>query len=115
MYMLFILIFVMAMPSIIFASGFAIYEHGATANGLAGAFGGIANDELLSPLLPDSDRMGKSAGISKRWSDNLTINVSYIHLFFNERTITNSALVAPFNGTYNGSAELIGFGVKYNF
>ena len=39
MYMLFILIFVMAMPSIIFASGFANYEHGATANGLAGAFG----------------------------------------------------------------------------
>lgn len=39
MYIMFILIFVMAMPSIIFASGFANYEHGATANGLAGAFG----------------------------------------------------------------------------
>jgi len=74
-----------------------------------------AKDELLSPLLPDSDRIGISAGISKKWSDNLTINASYIHLFFKERTITNSKLDAPLNGTYNGSAELIGFGVNYNF
>lgn len=43
-YILFALIIVMAGPTIIFASGFAIYEHGIRANGLAGAFTGLAND-----------------------------------------------------------------------
>ena len=178
--MLFLLLIVLTIPTIIFASGFAIYEHGATANGLAGAFGGIANDAsalyynpaalsflssgkhltvgttLIFPTFswqgggglnpgdfPTSTQVdmnskvffpsnlyyvkkgdGKSTygvgffnpfGISKKWSDSMTINASYIHLFFEERTITNSDLDAPFNGTYNGSAELIGFGINYNF
>ena len=74
-----------------------------------------AQDKLLSPLLPDSDRMGISAGISKKMGDQLTVNLSYIHLFFKERTITNSELESPLNGTYNGSAELLGFGINYDF
>lgn len=74
-----------------------------------------AKDELLSPLLPDSDRIGISTGISKKMGDNLTANLSYIHLFFKERVITNSELDSPFNGTYNGSAELIGLGINYDF
>ncbi len=74
-----------------------------------------AADSLLSPLLPDSDRIGISAGISKKVGDNLTANFSYIHLFFEERTITNSKLESPLNGTYNGSAELIGLGINYKF
>lgn len=74
-----------------------------------------AADSLLSPLLPDSDRIGISAGISKKMSDQLTLNLSFIHLFFEERKITNSKLDSPFNGTYNGSAELIGLGINYDF
>ena len=42
--LLFVLITVITLPSIIFPSGFAIYEHGIRANGFAGAFTGLAND-----------------------------------------------------------------------
>lgn len=118
-FILFAIIYFITIQALLFGSGFAIYEHGISANGLARAFGGIANnasaDSLLSTLLPDSDRMGISAGISKKMSDNLTANFSYIHLFFKERTITNSELDSPLIGTYNGSAELIGLGINYKF
>ncbi len=42
-------------------------------------------------------------------------DLTFIHLFFEEREITNSKLDSPLNGTYNGSAELIGLGINYKF
>ena len=41
---LFVIIYFITIPALLFGSGFAIYEHGISANGLAGAFGGIANN-----------------------------------------------------------------------
>ena len=43
-FILFAIIYFITIPALLFGSGFAIYEHGISANGLAGAFGGIAND-----------------------------------------------------------------------
>ena len=74
---LFVIIYFITIPAFQFGFGFAIYEHGISANGLAGAFGGI----------------------SKKMSDQLTVNLSFIHLFFEEREITNSKLDSPLNGT----------------
>lgn len=92
-FILFAIIYFITIQALLFGSGFAIYEHGISANGLAGAFGGI----------------------SKKMSDQLTVNLSFIYLFFEEREITNSKLDSPLIGTYNGSAELIGLGIKYDF
>lgn len=42
-------------------------------------------------------------------------DLTFMHLFFEKREITNSKLDSPLIGTYNGSAELIGFGINYDF
>ncbi len=77
-------------------------------------------DELVEPTLPDADRIGFNIGFGYKLTQNLSIDVAYLFLRFSERTITNSEVSntggkAPFNGTYNSSAQLFGFNISYNF
>jgi long-chain fatty acid transport protein len=77
-------------------------------------------DELLDPTLPDADRLGFSAGFGYKLAQNFSVDIAYLFLRFAERTITNSQQSytwgnAPFNGTYNSTAHLIGFNLSYNF
>jgi long-chain fatty acid transport protein len=76
-------------------------------------------DEKLDPTLPDADRIGLNIGFGYDLTDNLTVDVAYLFLRFNERTVTNSdetyapAGFAPFNGTYNSTANLFGLNFSY--
>lgn len=78
-------------------------------------------DERVDPSLPDSDRLGFSAGVGYNLTRNMTLDLSYLFLRFAERTITNSDVSAttngmvPFNGTYNSTANLFALSLSYNF
>jgi long-chain fatty acid transport protein len=73
----------------------------------------------VSPLLPDSDRNDYSLGVLYK-TGNWDFNVSYMVVVGDERTnIENGEPVRnttdyPF-GTYSSLANLLGFGVGYNF
>jgi long-chain fatty acid transport protein len=80
-------------------------------------------DERLDPTLPDSDRLGFSAGVGYKLSANLTAEAGYLFLRFEEREITNSLenysgienSITPMNGVYNSVAHLISLSLLYNF
>jgi long-chain fatty acid transport protein len=80
-------------------------------------------DERLDPTLPDSDRLGFSAGVGYKLSVNLTAEAGYLFLRFEEREITNSLenysgienSITPMNGVYNSVAHLISLSLLYNF
>ncbi|MEW6003707.1 MAG: outer membrane protein transport protein [Stygiobacter sp.] len=77
-------------------------------------------DEMVEPTLPDANRIGFNIGFGYKITDNISIDLAYLFLRFNERTITNSQVsytkgFAPFNGTYNSSANLFGVNFSYNF
>lgn len=67
-------------------------------------------DKHVSPLLPDADRLGWTAGYGRKFSAT-SLDVAVMYLPFDERTTTTSA--NNFNGTYNTTAWL--FGVTLGF
>ena len=78
-------------------------------------------DNKLDPTLPDSDRLGFSAGLGYRLTDAISIDLAYLFLRFMERTITDSGEsysgsgFAPMNGTYNSYANLFSLTFNYKF
>ncbi len=70
-------------------------------------------DEMSEPSLPDSDRLGFNYGLGYSFNKNFTIDLAYMYLRFNEKTIDNS--VEGFNGTYNSVAHLMGMNFSYKF
>ena len=62
----------------------------------------------VSPLLPDADRMGYSAGISWNLSPKVRADVAYLYLPFDERS-TEGQDHDNYNGTYKTTANLLGF------
>ncbi|MBK7867393.1 MAG: outer membrane protein transport protein [Ignavibacteriales bacterium] len=79
-------------------------------------------DEYLDPLLPDANRLGFSAGLGYNLTDALSLDLAYLFLRFQERTITNSKINAsgttglvPMNGTYNSTANLFSLTFNYKF
>ena len=74
-----------------------------------------APDKSLEPLLPDSDRHGLNIGVGIDVLPHVTLDFSYLHLFFLDRV--TEATTYPegvhMNGMYTGAAELIGFNITY--
>jgi len=78
-------------------------------------------DQFVDATLPDADRLGFSVGAGYKVMDNLSANLSYMFLRFNERTINNSMVsysgnsgFNAFNGTYNSTASLFSLSLSYN-
>ena len=76
--------------------------------------------EKVSPSLPDSDRLGFSGGFDFKVSEKFGIAASYLFIQSEENTVTDSqedytAGDAPFNGTYNSTANLFSLSLTYNF
>lgn len=76
----------------------------------------------VDPTLPDADRLGFSFGGTYSLNDAVSLQLSYMFLRFDERTIADSKVSysasegnAFFNGTYNTTANLFSFGLNYNF
>lgn len=77
-------------------------------------------EEYAEPTLPDSDRLGFNVGFGYSFTNNLTFDVAYLYLRFDERDINNSEISyrdgdAPFLGVYNSSAHLFGVNFSYKF
>ena len=78
--------------------------------------------ERFETAVPDSDRQGLTIGTGYS-SGNITIDAAYLYLHFNNRTITNSiagqpsgsAPITSLDGTYKGTAQLLGVTVAYKF
>jgi len=79
------------------------------------------DDERLDPTLPDADRLGFSGGVGYNLTENLVVDLAYLFLRFDERTITDSHenysgldnSIAPLNGTYNSIAHLLSLTFAY--
>lgn len=75
--------------------------------------------ERFETRVADSDRQGVSIGTGYT-SGNITIDVSYLYLRFNNRTINNSLAggtvpVASLDGEYKSVAHLAGITIGYKF
>ena len=75
-------------------------------------------DEWVEPSLPDADRIGLNIGFGYKITENISVDLAYMFLRFNERTIEKSNVdytggAAAFNGTYNSSAHLLGLNFSY--
>lgn len=79
-------------------------------------------DEYLDATIPDADRLGFNLGFGYDLSNKISLDVAYLFLRFEERTVSNSKIsysgndgFVPFNGTYNSTANLVSFSLSYKF
>jgi long-chain fatty acid transport protein len=69
-------------------------------------------DESVSPLLPDSDRLGANFGVGYRIGP-ISLDAAVLILHFDERTTDSNT--DNFNGTYKTDAVLWGVNAGYRF
>jgi long-chain fatty acid transport protein len=82
-------------------------------------------DSVRDILLPDSNRVHLNFGASYKWSDKITINAAYSHIFFDDApfciaqgggtshcTGSNQVLL---QGAADVSADIVSVGVNYKF
>lgn len=67
----------------------------------------------VEPLLPDANRNGFNIGAGYQITKELSVDVSYLFLKFDQRKAENTAI--QFDGTYNMSANLFGIDIGYSF
>jgi long-chain fatty acid transport protein len=78
------------------------------------------DESYFETRTPDSDRQGITIGTGFG-SGNLSVDVAYLYLRFNNRTIKNSTAddktpdPNSLNGTYKSQAHLAGITVGYKF
>lgn len=69
--------------------------------------------KYVEPLLPDANRNGFNIGFGYSITEQLSVDVSYLFLKFDQRKAENTEVT--FDGTYNSSANLIGINFGYSF
>ncbi len=77
-------------------------------------------------LIPDSNRIGVSVGGSYKYSDRVTVDLAYTHLFFDDapwcvaagggttHCISSATQRVLLAGTADNSADIFSFGLKYS-
>jgi long-chain fatty acid transport protein len=69
--------------------------------------------EYVEPLLPDANRNGVNVGLGYQITKEISVDVSYMFLKFDQRQAVNTAI--NFDGTYNATANLFGVDLGYTF
>jgi len=74
--------------------------------------------KYINPSLPDTDRLGFSAGADAQLFENFGLTASYLFIRGDQLTVTDSQEEytpggSPFNGTYNSSANLFSLSLHY--
>jgi long-chain fatty acid transport protein len=81
-------------------------------------------DRTRGTRLPDNDRLFVSVGGTLKWSDNLSLEVGYLHAFFDEAPIAITAAsgnpifnagLGSFTGTANTHADIFSLAIRYRF
>ncbi len=67
----------------------------------------------VEPLLPDANRNGANLGVGYQFTKELSVDVAYMFLKFDQRKVTGTAV--NFDGTYNANANLFSVDLGYNF
>ena len=71
-------------------------------------------DGRVTPIIPDADRQGFSAGIGYWVSEGLRLDFAYQVLHFNDRTVSAAAdSYLPGGGRYSTTWTVLGIGVSY--
>ncbi len=78
------------------------------------------SDAYAEPTLPDANRFGFNGGIGYNITETVTIDLAYLYLRVDERTISTSKINytsgnAPFNGVYNTYAHLVALDLSFRF
>jgi len=83
------------------------------------------DDKTRNILIPDSDRIGVSVGASYKYSDKITVDLAYSHLFFDEGSYciasggTSSHCgnggTTVLAGTTDVAVDLVSVGLKYRW
>ena len=70
-----------------------------------------------TPRMPDVDRYWASLGMTYKFSENLELDVSYMHLFMDKGNaeFADENTHQTLSGTYVGSADLLSFGVIWKY
>jgi long-chain fatty acid transport protein len=78
----------------------------------------------VDPLLPDANRNGFNVGLGYKVNENLSFDVSYLYLAFDQIKAVGTDFdnngnpgqtYGDFDGTYNAAANLFGFNIGYTF
>lgn len=78
----------------------------------------------VDPLLPDANRNGFNVGLGYKVNENLSFDVSYLYLAFDQIKAVGTDFdnngnpgqtYGDFDGTYNADANLFGFNIGYTF
>ncbi|MBT3070500.1 OmpP1/FadL family transporter [Rhodomicrobium sp. Az07] len=84
-------------------------------------------DDTRNILIPDSDRIHVSAGASYKYSDKITVDLAYSHIFFDEGTFcidpgtanthcsSFSTPSAALKGTTDVAVDVVSVGLKYKW
>lgn len=72
-------------------------------------------DEHRSMRLPDADRVWASIGASYNWTEQLSIDAGYSHLFVEDAPVDETTAGFRYAGTAEGSADIFSIGVRYKF
>ncbi len=73
-------------------------------------------DEFRTPRIPDGDRYWLSVGASYRPSENLSLDISYAHLFVGTLPINQGTSTTGFlRGEYDNHVDIVGAQVTWNF
>jgi long-chain fatty acid transport protein len=78
-------------------------------------------DANRTQFLPDANRWTPSVGASYKWSDRITVDLAYSHIFFNDAHFTETATVAPFvtftllDAVAKTDVDVVSLGLKYKF
>lgn len=73
--------------------------------------------DLISPSLPEGNRLGFSAGVHYNFTANLGVAASYLYIYTFETEVTNSKQLlgtTPFNGTYTINAHVASVSLSYS-
>ena len=77
-------------------------------------------DGSFAPETPRGDSIGYTAGATYQYSQNLSMDVSLLILTFDDEELSydyyeEGGVTQPFSGTYDSSANSIGFGLSYKY
>ncbi len=84
--------------------------------------GGVAydqtpvSDQYRTPRIPDEDRKWLAIGASYKYSDNITLDAGYTHIFVSDPTINDTDNNGyTLKGDYNASVDILGMQMRWLF